>query len=135
MALLAWLTLLIAGHPWSITWAFSLWGAKAAQLHGWSADGVWFWTGGYQEYALNHPVLEDNVSAMNIGIVLGSLAAAVIGGLIMGYGARIAFGCNIGALFSGVASTSLHGWLWIAAALAGTWMGIRMRPWFGLSNP
>jgi hypothetical protein len=47
-------------------------------------------------------------------------------------GARIAFGCNIGAFFSGVASTSLHGWLWIAAALPGTWLGARLRPAFGL---
>ena len=30
----------------------------------------------------------------------------------MGYGARIAFGCNIGAYFGGIASFSLHGWLW-----------------------
>lgn len=155
LALLSWISLLIAGHPWSITWAFSLWGAKAAQLVGWSAEGVWFWTGGYQEYALNHSLLEDTVSVMDIGIVLGalcaaglagrfapstrlpwrSLAAAIIGGLLMGYGARIAFGCNIGAFFSGVASTSLHGWVWIAAALSGTWLGIRFRPWFGLPNP
>ena len=44
----------------------------------------------------------------------------------MGYGARIAYGCNIGAFFSGVASTSLHGWLWIAAALPGCWIGLRL---------
>ena len=151
LALLSWLSLMIAGHPWSITWAFSLWGTKVAQLLGWSADGVWFWTGGYQEYALNHPILEDTVSVMDISIILGaltaaglaerfrlpwrSLAAAVIGGLLMGYGAPIAFGCNIGAFVTGVASTSLHGWLWIIAALGGTWLGIRCRPWFGLSNP
>ena len=42
----------------------------------------------------------------------------------MGYGARLAFGCNIGALFSGIASGSLHGWLWMAAALAGTALGV-----------
>lgn len=65
---------------------------------------------------------------------LRSLAAAVLGGLLMGYGARIAFGCNIGAFFSGVASTSLHGWLWLAAALAGSWIGVRLRPRFGLAN-
>ena len=65
-------------------------------------------------------------------IPLRSLAAAVIGGLLMGYGARLAFGCNIGAFFSGVASGSLHGWLWLAAALVGTAVGIRMRPAFGL---
>ncbi|MBC3884112.1 YeeE/YedE thiosulfate transporter family protein [Undibacterium griseum] len=33
--------------------------------------------------------------------------------------ARCAYSCNVGAFFSGVASTSLHGWLWIAAALPG----------------
>ena len=59
---------------------------------------------------------------------------AVIGGLAMGYGARLAFGCNIGAFFSGIASTSLHGWLWIVCALAGTWIGVRLRPYFGLQN-
>ena len=90
---------------------FSQWGAKAAQLLGWSAGGVWFWTGGYQEYALNHSILEDNFSVMNIGIVLGALTAAVVGGLLMGYFARIAFGCKIGAFLSGFASTGLHGWL------------------------
>ncbi len=63
-----------------------------------------------------------------------SVAAAVIGGLMLGYGARISFGCNIGAFVSGAASTSLHGWLWIVAALAGTWIGIRLRPRFGLPD-
>jgi len=48
-------------------------------------------------------------------------------GLLMGYGSRIAYGCNIGAFLSGVSSTSLHGWLWIAAALPGNWVGIKLR--------
>ncbi len=65
-------------------------------------------------------------------IALRGALAALIGGLAMGYGARLAFGCNIGAFFSGVASTSLHGWLWIVCALAGTWIGVRLRPLFGL---
>lgn len=67
-------------------------------------------------------------------IPLGSLLAAVLGGLAMGYGARIAFGCNIGAFFSGIVSTSLHGWRWIIFALGGTWLGIRLRPLFGAGN-
>lgn len=72
--------------------------------------------------------------APRLNMSLRSLAAAVIGGVAMGYGARVAYGCNIGAFFSGVASTSLHGWLWIAAALAGCWIGIHLRPRFGLVN-
>ncbi len=154
LAMLNWLTLVVAGHAWSVTWAFTLWGAKTARLAGWNPAGSWFWTGGFTERALNGSLLEDTVSVMNVGIMIGaltaaglagryapridfplrSLAAAVIGGLLMGYGARIAFGCNIGAFFSGVVSTSLHGWLWIAAAFPGIWLGVKLRPFFGLSN-
>ena len=153
LAVLNWVTLLIAGHPWTITWAFSLWGAKAAVLAGWDPAGSAFWTGGFQQAALERGVLEDITSVMDIGIVLGaltavglagrfapvfklpgrSLAAAVLGGLLMGYGARLAFGCNIGAFFSGVASTSLHGWLWILCAVPGNILGARLRPLFGLA--
>jgi uncharacterized membrane protein YedE/YeeE len=154
LAALNFATLAVAGHPWSITWAFTLWGAKSAALAGWDPATSGFWTGGFPERALTRSVFWDVTSVMNIGIMLGaltaasvagrfaptlriaprSIVAAVIGGVLMGYGARIAFGCNIGAFFSGVASTSLHGWLWIVAAMAGTWLGVRLRPRFGLGN-
>jgi uncharacterized membrane protein YedE/YeeE len=145
-------TLAVAGHPWSITWAFTLWGAKAARLIGWQPESSPFWNAEFQRQALEASVLADVTSVMDFGIVLGAAAAAglagrfrtgaalspggaaaaLLGGLAMGYGARIAFGCNVGAFFSGVASTSLHGWLWIAAALPGCWVGLRARPLFGL---
>ncbi len=152
LALLNLATLAVAGHPWSITWAFTLWGAKAARLLGWDPATSPFWDGEFQRSALERPVLEDVTSVMDVGIVLGAfvaaalagrfsptlrmqpgaIASAILGGLLMGYGARVAFGCNIGAFFSGVASTSLHGWVWIAAALPGTWVGARLRPLFGM---
>ena len=153
LALLGALTLVIAGHPWTITWAFTLWGAKIAVLLGWDASTSGFWNGAFQQAALGNSIFKDVTSVMNIGIVLGALCAAalaqrfasggvripaasflgaILGGLMMGYGARIAFGCNIGAFLSGVASTSLHGWLWILAALPGNWVGTRLRPYFGL---
>src|SRR5262245_52825191 len=73
--------------------------------------------------------------------MLATLAAfigvSVIGTLHTAWWAKtaavIGFGCNIGAYFGGVVSTSLHGWLWLAAALAGSVLGTRVRPWFGLS--
>ncbi len=152
LAVLNFLTLLVAGHPWNITWAFTLWGAKVAWWLGWDPATSAFWSGGFQRQALEAGLFEDVVSVMDMGLVLGALCAAALagrfalrlggsprtwlaaalGGLIMGYGARIAFGCNIGAFFSGIASTSLHGWLWIAAALPGTWIGVRLRPYFDL---
>ena len=61
-------------------------------------------------------------------VPLRSLIAAVLGGLLLGYGARLAYGCNIGAYFSGIASASVHGWLWLAAAFAGSVLGTYLRP-------
>jgi uncharacterized membrane protein YedE/YeeE len=52
---------------------------------------------------------------------------------LLGYGARLAYGCNIGAYFSGIASGSLHGWCWVVAAFIGSIVGTRLRPLFGLS--
>lgn len=144
-------TLALAGRPWGITSGFALWGSKALAALGVDVASWPYWQG---SAALEASVFSDITSVMNMGILLGaltaaglagrfapvwripvrSLAAAVLGGLLLGYGARIAYGCNIGAFFSGVASTSLHGWLWLVAAFAGSVLGIRMRPWFGLAR-
>ena len=154
LAVLNWATLVNAGHPWSITWGFTLWVAKGAAALGWDPGAQAFWSGGFQQRALGRSVLADTTTVMNMAIIIGafaaaaltgrlrfgfqiparSLLAAVIGGLIMGYGARLAYGCNIGAFFSGIASTSLHGWVWIVAAAAGNVIGVRLRPAFGLKN-
>lgn len=154
MALLNVATLLLAGHPWSVTFGFGLWGAKAAQAVGVPVATWEFWNWPGPQAALNASVLADVTSVMNFGIILGaavaaslagkfapkakiplgSLLAAVVGGLLMGYGARLSFGCNIGALFSGIASGSLHGWLWFATAFVGSFVGIWMRPLFGLDG-
>ena len=154
LALLNIATLLLAGHPWSITYGFGLWGAKIAQAVGINVASWEFWTWPAQAQALNSSVLADAVSVMDFGLVigaalaaavagkfapkaklpLGSLLAAIVGGLLMGYGARLSFGCNIGALFSGIATGSLHGWLWFAAAFVGSIGGIALRPAFGLDG-
>lgn len=154
LAVLNGLTLLLAGRPWGVTWGFTLWTAKIAQTLGWNPATSEFWSQGMGAEALSQSVFADITSVMNFGIVLGAalaaalagrltvkkpaskwaIAAALIGGLMMGYGARLAFGCNVGAYFSGIASTSLHGWLWIAFALLGTGLGIRLRSLFYLSS-
>lgn len=148
--------LLLSGHPWGITFGFALWGAKILQAAGVDMSQWEFWTWDYPAMALADSVLVNVVSVTNFGILLGamiaaglagrfsrgpggriparSLLAAVLGGLAMGYGARLAFGCNIGAMFSGIASASLHGWGWFVAAWFGSLLGIRLRPWFRLDN-
>jgi hypothetical protein len=142
------------GHPWSVTFGFTIWGAKIFSALGFdfSYSAFWQWPG--PKHALESSVLSDTSSLTDFGMLFGamaaaaaakpfavsawppfrSLAAALIGGLLMGWGARVGFGCNIGAFVSGVASGSLHGWVWFAAALPGCLIGIRLRPLFGLSK-
>jgi uncharacterized protein len=147
--------LALTGSPWGVTWGFTLWGAKTAVALGWDPSGSAFWSEEWTRIALDQSILASTTSVSDIGILIGAgiaaalagkvrpswrigwrpLAAAVVGGLMMGYGARLAYGCNIGAFFSGVASTSLHGWAWIVMALLGTRIGVQLRPWFRLANP
>ncbi|MGW8246544.1 MAG: YeeE/YedE family protein [Acidiferrobacterales bacterium] len=148
-------TLLTAGFPWSVTFAFGLWGAKIWAALGGDPASWGYWSGGYPAKALSSSVLADTVSIMNFGIILGAvlasalagkfappgkiprnrLAAAIIGGLLLGYGARLAFGCNIGALLGGIASGSLHGWVWLVAGFTGSAVGVRIRVLMKLDPP
>ena len=150
LALLNFATLALAGRPWGITSAFALWGAKAYELIGGDVSQWGYWQAPGNAAALQASVWSDITTVMNVGIILGAMAAAtlagrfapslriplgsvmaaVIGGLMLGYGARLAFGCNIGAYFSGIASGSLHGWLWLIAGFAGNVFGVRLRPLF-----
>ncbi len=132
-------TLLVVGRPWGITSAFALWGAKGAAALGVPVETWPYWSGG-RAGALGASVFRDTTSVMNFGVMLGAMAAAglagryrprpainrtelataVAGGLLMGYGARLASGCNIGGFIGGVTSGSLHGWVWLVAAFAGS---------------
>ena len=146
-------TLYLAGRPWGITSAFALWGSKIFAASGIDVASWGYWHSAERAKQLQESVFADITSVMDFGIILGallasglagkfspgwkvpprSLIAAVIGGLLLGYGARLAYGCNIGAYFSGIASSSLHGWLWLVAAFIGSIFGTYLRPLFGLS--
>ena len=152
IAVLCWLVFVISGHPWGVTFGFTLWGAKIAAALGVPVDSFAFWQWAGPRRALEHSVLADVSSLMDFGMILGAgalaasagglrrqdwpsarqLAGAALGGILMGIGARLGFGCNIGAFLAGIASGSLHGWVWFAAAMGGSWVGIRARPRFGL---
>ncbi|MEN1967394.1 selenium metabolism membrane protein YedE/FdhT [Lentibacillus sp. N15] len=56
------------------------------------------------------------------------------GGIIAGFGARLAIGCNLAAFFTGVPQFSLHSWIFIIATGVGTYFGakiVQMRWWKG----
>lgn len=48
------------------------------------------------------------------------------GGIIAGFGARMALGCNLAAFFTGVPQFSLHSWIFIVATGAGTFLGAKL---------
>jgi hypothetical protein len=144
--------LLVSSRPWSIAQGFALLGTQldVALGLGWDLDFSDFWSSELMASRLEAPILADTFLVPNIGMIFGALAVAawvggfklerfqfkkllgmVLGGFMMGYGATIGFGCNVGAFVGGVVSGSAHGWLWIFPALAGSWVGIQLRPMFG----
>jgi uncharacterized membrane protein YedE/YeeE len=147
LALLNLATLLIAGRPWAIVAALPLWGSLAVEALGLDDPAFWDW---WQEPTradwLFNPLLADRTTVMLLalmagamlaaslagrfarrgGLTLGRAAGAVVGGLLIGWGGIVAGGCNVSAYVSGIASGSLHGWVWIAAALPGNWLVVAL---------
>lgn len=146
IAVLYLLHMIIAGQPWGIVYGIGLWGAKAAQAVGWSPLGDAFWGVAPHADRLAAPILADVTSITNIGLLFGAFAAArwnapaeyktpsgkrvfwaCVAGLVMGYSSRMSFGCNVGAFLDGIASASVHGWVWFAMAFIGSIFGVRLR--------
>lgn len=132
---------------WGVTtaftyWAAWLWNAVGGDSHSWAyfAD---------VKPGFNKPgfgFFTDGGSLSDLGIIFGALlatlmasqfrikklksnkqvVAAILGGLLMGFGARLAFGCNIGAMFTGLPSMSLHGWVFMISIFLGAAVGSRL---------
>ena len=150
LALFAALNLFIAGQPWGVVYGFGLWAAKVASATG-AVDLAqnWFWSQPGNAARLQETVLLDVTSITNIGILAGALwvaankppsskaltgtqwVVALVAGLVLGYSSRLAFGCNVGAMLSGISTGSIHGWIWVPLAFAGTIFGLRIRRRFG----
>lgn len=146
---LALANLVIAGQPWGIVYGLGLWGAKLAQAGGADLAATAFWTAPANAAQLEQSVLTDVTSLTNIGLILGAFAvmrarrdpgaptaplawrswiAVILAALVLGYSSRMAFGCNVGAFFSGISTGSAHGWAWFFAAFVGSTLGVWLRP-------
>jgi hypothetical protein len=146
-------TLVVLGRPWGIASGLTLWGAQIANAIGVPIETWPYWTHATDQ--VERSPFADGTSVMNVSLILGAglaatlagryaptlnlsrrdVATALAGGLLMGYGAPLAFGCNIGALLGGIASGSLHGWVWFACAFAGSILGVRLRVLIGMNPP
>lgn len=134
------------GSPWGVTTTFLYWGSWIVQALGGQVKDWAYFSGAHGKAIAETSFFTNGGSLMNLGIIFGALfaslaasqfkikkiksvkqvIAAVAGGLLMGYGTRIAFGCNIGAFFSGVASYSLHGWVYAVFIFVGAWIGSKL---------
>lgn len=130
LSLLNILLLMLTGSTWRVTSGFLYWGMWVLEKVGYNNfAGSYFEL--YGDISPGETFLLNTVSILNLAVILGALASVLIssefkwrkiknpkqvafgifGGLLMGYGARLAFGCNIGAFFSAIPSFSLHGWV------------------------
>ena len=139
-------TLATTGNPWGVSGPFANWGAWIYRAIGGNVDKWYYFSSEGAQATLNAGFLNDPGSIRNIGIIFGALmatllasqfkikkikskkqvVAAVLGGLLMGYGARLGFGCNIGALYSGIASLSLSGWVFGVFLFLGAMVGSKL---------
>ena len=139
-------TLATTGEPWGVSGPFANWGAWLYRLIGGNVDKWYYFSSEGAQATLNAGFLKDPGSIRNLGLIIGALmatllasqfkikkiksfkqvAAAIIGGLLMGYGARIGFGCNIGAFYSGISSLSVSGWVFGLFLFLGAIVGSKL---------
>lgn len=135
-----------SGNPWGVSGSFANWGAWVYRLFGGSVDKWYYFSSDGAQATLNGGIMNHPGSWLNFGIIAGALVAtllasqfkfkkiknlkqivaAVLGGLLMGYGARLAGGCNIGALYSSISSLSLSGWVFALFLFVGAFIGSKL---------
>jgi len=146
--LLAGLNILYFGltkKAWSVTTSLALSGAWLVQTLGLASPKDWYFFQHFQPELIDNPLLYYG-TWLNLGLLLGVVLSMTSGkmwrwrknrsakrwlvglggGLLMGYGARMALGCKIGTLLGGIASSSLHGWVFGFFTLLGSWLGCRL---------
>ncbi|MEG0335292.1 MAG: selenium metabolism membrane protein YedE/FdhT [Hafnia sp.] len=131
----------ITGTFWAVTGEFTRWGGHVLQLFG-AHPEQW---GYFKVIGLDGSPLDRIDGMMVIGMFGGCFAAAlwannvklrmpqhririfqaVLGGMIAGFGARLAMGCNLAAFFTGIPQFSLHAWFFALATAVGSYFGAR----------
>jgi uncharacterized membrane protein YedE/YeeE len=130
-----------AGSLWGITTGESKLGGLFWQSLGFRADQLAY----FKQFKLAPP-LEDPTQAIVFAILVGGGAAslitrsfvvkhlpdrwmlvqAIVGGFLLGYGARLALGCNIGNFLSAWAAGGVNAAIFTTALLPGTYVGLRI---------
>ncbi|MCL4184233.1 MAG: YeeE/YedE family protein [Burkholderiaceae bacterium] len=130
---------------WYITTQEAQWGGWVLNKLGlMGTDNIYFGL----DNGLPNPLL-NAPGFMSVGIILGAAAMALarrefkwklpslesalfalVGGTLMGIGARIGMGCNIGAFFATVTNGDPSGWVFLLGMTLGAWAGVKVFAWW-----
>ncbi|MDR3560035.1 MAG: selenium metabolism membrane protein YedE/FdhT [Negativicutes bacterium] len=128
------------GVVWAVTGEFTRWGAHILQWLGADVSSYSY----LQIIAFTGTPLTRIDGIMIIGMFVGAFSSALfgqnfkirvprwprllqglLGGVIAGFGTRLAMGCNLAALFTGIPQFSIHAWLFTLGTIIGTYFGVK----------
>ncbi len=121
---------------------YGIWLGKLLMLFGVSAESIAGFTRVSAD-VFKLPFFQHSISVQNFGIIVGAIIYLLtagkfkdafltewdislkdaflfaLGGIFMGFGTRLANGCNVGALYTPIANFSLSGWVFLIFMTAG----------------
>ena len=131
------------GSTWGVSGPLSSWAGLFLGLFGLD-------TASMGVNVSNYSFFGNQASITDVGLIFGSLIAcllatqwkirnikhykqalaAIVGGLLMGIGARFASGCNIGGLFSQLPQFSIAAWIFLIFVFLGATLGGKLLKYF-----
>lgn len=131
----------LTGTYWAVTGEFTRWGGEILQLFGVNVEN---W-GYYRIIGLDGTIFSRIDGLMILGMFAGCIATAlwannikirhpqnkiriiqaIIGGILAGFGARLAMGCNLASLFTGIPQFSMHAWFFTITTAIGSYLGVK----------
>ncbi|MGP1449812.1 MAG: selenium metabolism membrane protein YedE/FdhT [Wolinella sp.] len=142
LALVASIYFGIFGAGWAVTGEMTRWGGEFLELFGMDLSGYSY----YEITNLSGNPLTRFEGLMLIGMFVGATIAAflankvkfrmpaskirvfqaIVGGILSGFGARLAFGCNLLDFFTGLPYFSLHTWLFAVFMVLGIYCAVQV---------
>lgn len=131
---------------WGASTPYGQWFGKLLMLFGVSPESLSGFSGKPVQFYTDS-LLSNGVNIQNFGIIFGTLVALLLsgsaastirqgfkitfldgvlyafGGFFMGFGTRLANGCNVGALYTPIANFSLSGWIFLVVMVVGGILG------------
>lgn len=127
---------------WAVTGEFTRWGGHILQWLGYDPLQLSY----FKIIKFKGTPLDRVDGWVVLGMFAGALGAALIGGnfkirvpvqrrrllqgfiggVIAGFGTRLAMGCNLAAMFTGIPQFTLHAWLFTVATAIGTYFGLKV---------